>query len=97
MNQDLVDAIRKRRKIEFDYHGHHRIAEPHVYGRNGGVEQLLVYQVAGGSSSGGLTEWRRVDVAQMSQLVILKDTFPGPRPNPSGRHSSWDDTFEIVE
>ena len=96
MDQHLVNAIRNRRMIEFDYGDHHRIAEPHVYGLNGGVEQLLVYQVAGGSSSGGLPEWRRVDVPRMSGLSILEDTFPGPRPNPSGRHSSWDQTYEKV-
>lgn len=76
MDQRLVDAIRNKRIIEFDYGGYHRIAEPHVYGLNGGVEQLLVYQVAGGSSSGGLPEWRRVDVPGMSGLSVLEDTFP---------------------
>ncbi len=96
MNQQLVNAIRNRLMIEFDYGGHHRIAEPHVYGRNDGVDQLLVYQVSGGSSSGGLPEWRRVDVPRMSGLSILEDTFPGPRPNPSGRRSSWDQVYEIV-
>ena len=96
MNKQIVNAIRNKKMIEFDYGGHHRIAEPHVYGRNGGVEQLLIYQVGGGSSSGGLPEWRRVDVPRMSGLVILEKTFPGPRPNPSGQHSSWDETYEIV-
>ena len=48
MNQQIVNAVRNKKMIEFDYGGHHRIAEPHVYGRNGGVEQVLVYQVGGG-------------------------------------------------
>ncbi|MGO9180491.1 MAG: hypothetical protein ACLQHS_14705 [Candidatus Limnocylindrales bacterium] len=96
MDQQLAGAIRERRMIEFDYGGHHRVAEPHVYGRNGAVEELLVYQVAGGSSSGGLPQWRRVEVGRMTGMSILEDTFPGPRPNPSGQHSSWDEIYEIV-
>ncbi len=96
MNRQLVNAIRNRRMIEFDYGDHRRIAEPHVYGLKDGTEQLLVYQVAGGSSSGGLPEWRRVDLPRMSGLSILEDTFVGPRPNPSGRHSIWDQIYEKV-
>ena len=96
MDQQLRDAIQNRQMVEFDYGGYHRIAEPHVYGLNDGVEQLLAYQVAGGSSSGGLPEWRRVDVPRMSGLSILPATFPGPRPNPSGRHSSWDQIYARV-
>lgn len=96
MNQEIINAIRNKKMIEFDYRGHHRIAEPHVYGRNGSVEQILVYQVGGSSSSGGLPEWRRVNVPDMSHLVVLEDSFAGNRPNPSGQHSRWDETYEIV-
>lgn len=31
----------------------------------------------------------------MSGLSILEDTFLDPRPNPSGRHSSWDQIYAI--
>ena len=96
MSQQIVDAIRGKRIVEFDYAGHHRIAEPHVYGLHRGVEQLLIYQVAGGSSSGGLPQWRRVDVPGISGLSIMADVFPGPRPNPSGEHSRWDQIYAIV-
>jgi hypothetical protein len=96
MDQQIIDAIRNKRMIEFDYGGFHRVAEPHVYGRNGAVDQLLVYQVGGGSSSGGLPEWRRVDVPRITGLVVLDRTFFGARPNPSGQHSSWDETYAIV-
>ena len=96
MNQEIVNAIRSRKLIRFDYRGHDRVAEPHVYGSKSGIEQLLVYQVRGSSSSGGLPEWRRVDVPGMTSLTILDESFSGPRPYPSGRHSSWDVTYEIV-
>ena len=76
VDQQLLNAIQNRSVIEFDYGGHHRIAEPHVYGRSGNVDQLLVYQVGGGSSSGGLPQWRRVDVPGMNGLSVLEDTFP---------------------
>ena len=97
MNQLIQDAIRTKNMIEFDYGGHHRITEPHVHGVHDGVEQLLAYQVEGGSSSGGLPEWRRVDVPRMSNLRKMDRTFAGPRPNPSGRHSPWDTTYPVVK
>jgi len=96
VNVQLGAAIREKRLIEFDYAGHHRVAEPHIYGSHHGVDQLLVYQVAGSSSSGGLPQWRRVDVHGMSGLVVLETTFAGRRPTPSGPHSAWDMTYEIV-
>jgi hypothetical protein len=96
MDLELVSAIQGKRMIEFDYGGHHRVAEPHVYGRIRGVDELLVYQVAGSSSSGGLPQWRRVVVDRMSGLTISADVFPGPRPNPSGEHSVWDEYYAVV-
>ncbi len=96
MDRRIRDAILAKQMVEFDYGGYHRIAEPHVYGRHGGVIQLLVYQVAGGSPSGGLPEWRRVDVHRMSGLSLMAATFAGPRPYPSGRHSSWDEVYARV-
>jgi hypothetical protein len=96
MDPQLVSAITGKRMIEFDYGGHHRVAEPHVYGRIHGVDELLVYQVAGSSSSGGLPQWRRVVVDGISGLTISSDVFPGPRPNPSGEHSVWDEYYAVV-
>ena len=96
MDPKLVTAIRGRKIIEFDYGGHHRIAEPHIYGCCNGVDQLLIYQIGGGSSSGGLPEWRRVDVHRMSGIVLDDRSFGGPRATPSGQHSVWDQTYVIV-
>lgn len=96
MDPTISAAIRTKHMVEFDYGGHHRVAEPHIYGQHAGVDQLLVFQVEGTSSSGGLPQWRRVDVHGMTALAVLDRTFAGPRPNPSGEHSSWDVTYEIV-
>ena len=97
MNQAIVSAIQTRSMIEFNYNGHNRIAEPHIYGRHNGTEQVLGYQVAGGSSSGGLPEWRRFDIPKMSNLRVLEEVFAGPRPSETGEHSHWDTTFAIVK
>lgn len=96
--EDLIpEAIAKRQLIEFYYHNLPRIAEPHVYGITNGVRQVLGYQTGGQSSNGGLPDWRRFDLNQMSRLAILTQTFPGRRPIPSGKHSSWDTHIAIVD
>ena len=72
LDSTIRAAISKKAIIEFDYEGHHRIAEPHVYGLKNGVSELLVYQIEGGSSSGGLPQWRRVKIAKMYKFDALK-------------------------
>ena len=96
MDQLIRLAIRERRLIEFWLHGFKRIAEPHLYGVHGGAHQLLVYQTGGGSRSGRLPAWRRVDVDEVSHLMVLEERFPGSR-LASGRHKDWDQILEVVE
>lgn len=96
VEQVLTQAIAARNLIEFWYRGHQRIAEPHILGVSGGVMQLLVYQTGGTSSSGGIPEWRRFDLGEMSRLNVLSQLFPGRRTVPSGKHSSWDWKIAIV-
>jgi len=96
--EDLIQsAIQNKQIIEFDYHEHHRIAEPHVYGILDGEHDLLVFQTGGGSSSGGLPQWRRMHVNEISNLTITDQNFAGSRPTPSGKHSSFDTTLAIVD
>ncbi len=71
MDRLLHDAIANRHLIEFDYQGFHRLAEPHVYGIKSGKAQLLIYQIGGGSRSGGIPEWRRVELSQVTRLQTL--------------------------
>ncbi|HCG7142190.1 TPA: hypothetical protein NJ357_004613, partial [Vibrio parahaemolyticus] len=61
-----------------------------------GSKQILGYQVAGQSSSGGLPEWRRFDLARMSNFRVTTEIFLGRRAFPSGQHSPWDQELEIV-
>ena len=93
----ITSAIASKNIVEFDYHGYHRIVELHVYGIQQAREQLLVYQIAGGSSSGGLPEWRRMDVVGITNFALTVGTFAGPRPYPSGKHSSFDRIIAVVK
>lgn len=83
--------------LDFTYHGKHRVAEPHVYGIKNGQYQLLAYQIRGDSSSGGLPNWRRVNLDDVSGLTILDERFPGKRDTPTGQHSAFDEIILIVD
>ena len=92
----LKKAISERKVISFQYHGKNRLAEPHDYGRHRGARRLLSYQVEGQSASGGLPDWRLVEVADIANLKITPRTFQGNRPTPSGQHYKWDAIFASV-
>jgi hypothetical protein len=77
MERLIIQATRQKHLVEFDYHGFHRIAEPHILGDKNLVRQALVYQLRGQTSSGGLPNWRRVDFHQVSGLRVLQDSFAG--------------------
>jgi len=96
MTQAIEQAIQSKKVVEFMYSGHIRVVEPHVLGVKDGVTQLLGYQIGGRSSSGRIPEWRRFDIQKISGLSVRNDPFPGPRPYPSGQHSSWDRQIAIV-
>ena len=96
MDSMIKTAISSKQLLEFTYDGLHRIVEPHVYGIQDGKYQILVYQVAGQSSSGNLPNWRRMDVNKISGMHILDEHFPGSRQYPSGKHSSFDTTIAVV-
>lgn len=97
MNEEIRSAIREKRLVSFTYHNLHRVAEPHVYGVHHGKLQLLCFQVAGESSSGGLPDWRRVDLDDVEDYKMTDGTFPGRRSNPSGKHSDFDSVIAVVD
>jgi len=96
LEQLIRSAIVGKKLLEYDYDGFHRIVEPHVYGTHDGQYSILVYQVRGQSSSGGLPNWRRMLVNKITNMKILDESFPGRRPYPSGKHSSFDRTILVV-
>ena len=96
--EDLIQsAIQDKKLLKFIYHKFERIVEPHVFGVLDGREELQSYQIRGGSSTGGLPEWRRMILTEMSDVEILDQTFPGKRPFPSGKHSSFDRIISLVD
>lgn len=96
MDALIREAIGNKRIVEFTYKGHARIVELHIYGKKGGVVQVLAYQIGGGSSNGGLPEWRRFDLHEIRSLQLTTAEFPGRREY-HARHSSWDEKFLIVQ
>jgi predicted DNA-binding transcriptional regulator YafY len=77
--QTIIQAIENHRLLEFEYHDRLRLVEPHILGICNGVAQLLAYQIADESQSGGLPEWRRFDVEKMQSLKITRYVFEGSR------------------
>jgi hypothetical protein len=78
------------------YKGRERILEPHDYGVHNGVIKLFGYQV-GGSSSQELPNWRWMERDLISEIRLLKETFPGGRGAQSGKHHAWDELFIRVK
>jgi hypothetical protein len=57
---------------------------------------ITFYQFHGGSSSGGLPDWRRVKLKKISNFQIREKYFKGKGAFPSGKHSSFDRRLAIV-
>lgn len=98
MENIIIAAIKEKKVLSFTYSGYPRVIEPHIYGIDGGIHQLLGYQLRGSSMSGGaLPEWRRFCISEMRNLQTLNEFFPGRRANPSGERSHWDQRILVVE
>ena len=80
MNQIICDAIRNKRLLSFNYHGHPRTVEPHTYGIDTkGHLALRAFQVSGSSSRGGIPDWRIFHESDILGLSILESTFANAR------------------
>ena len=79
MDAEILQAIADKKLVEFSYQNFIRIAEPHAYGSMGGVEQLLAYQIRGGSRSRNLPKWASVALPQMTDFSVLDETLAGKR------------------
>jgi len=75
MRQTLASAISQRRLIQFTYDGRPRIAEPHLLGIENGLLAIEAFQIGGGSSRGGLPQWRNFHVGDIRDLCVLEQTF----------------------
>jgi hypothetical protein len=97
LERTIIDAIEDKKMLQFNYHRYVRIVEPHVYGVKDGKKSLQAYQVGGESSSGGLPQWRRFFLDDLSDIETLNDGFSGKRDYPSGIHSSFDEIIKLVD
>jgi hypothetical protein len=92
IENSIRSAILGKKVVEFDYHGYHRIAEIHIFGIHNGEIKIQVYQIRGETSSGGLPEWRTMEISQISKLEITNKTF-APRLSPTGEPNAFDEVF----
>lgn len=84
----ICDAIRKRRLLEFEYHGKLRVVAPYCHGvSTRGTEVLRGIQVSGTSTSGALgigTLWAIADMVAPRMLdVPFMPNDPHYEPNDS--------------
>lgn len=90
MEVALLDAISQKRLVGFMYGGFYRVVEPYLLGVYKNKMQLLCFQVGGESGSGRLPEWRRMNLAEISELRILPEVFVGVRPTKGLGKSHFD-------
>ena len=90
-------AIAHRRLIQVRYKGILRMAEPHDYGSQKGVDRLLVFQLRGPARTNqSETGWRLLDVPKIESLDILDGTFRGSRGSSQQHHHAWDAVYARV-
>ena len=97
MNRLIEVAIQEKRIIRFKYKGQYRFAEPHVLGKKGDKEQILVFQLSGRSNSGALPQWRRMNVNEITDLEITKHSFGEKRHLVTGNHRGWDEFYQVAQ
>jgi hypothetical protein len=72
----ICEAIRKRRLLEFEYHGKRRVVAPYCHGvSTRGTEVLRAIQVSGASGSGGLGIGKLWAIADMVAPRMLDVPF----------------------
>jgi hypothetical protein len=99
VHEQLRAAIEGKRLIELSYKGKRRIAEPHDYGVQNGVDRLFVYQLRSvwpTSSDPAARGWRLLDVPSIEDCVVLNETFRGSRGRPDQKHMTWDVLYARV-
>ncbi len=97
MKRLIEVAIAEKRIVRFRYKGLNRIGEPHVLGKKNGKDQLLLFQLAGQTSTEGLPQWRRVNVDEISELEITKYGFDMKRHVNTGNPRGWDEFVVVAQ
>jgi hypothetical protein len=74
------EALNSARCLELRYDGYTRVVEVHAAGRNKlGEAVMLVWQIAGGSSSGTSTGWRRLKLDEVRSAALTSQASAAPR------------------
>ncbi|KTD18418.1 hypothetical protein [Legionella jordanis] len=71
----LANAIRSHSLVLVLYHQQWRVVEPYLIGILGGHEHLHCFQIAGGSVSGGIPQWRNLRLDDIKQLEIIPSSY----------------------
>ena len=67
----IIEAIRSKRLLVFDYCGGKRVVEPHTYGIDRlKREMLCAYQIQGASRSGQPEGWKNFIVRDLADLRV---------------------------
>jgi hypothetical protein len=97
IDERLRFAIANKRLVQLRYHGRSRVAEPHDYGVQKGIERLFVFQLrATGPSREGVRGWRLLDLAKIEECVVLDETFAGSRGASHPSHMEWEVVYARV-
>ena len=89
MEEELRSAVQNRLVISYSLLGHSRTGEPHLLGYMDGGLALELFQTSGGSTRGGIPEWRTFYISDMSDLAVSNETFV-PRSDFNPGRSRWD-------
>jgi hypothetical protein len=80
MNHIIGDAIHNRSVLQFSFRGHFREVEPHAYGLNMVLNEVMrCYQTSGTSDSGRVPDWKLMRVDQIKSLTVTAKHFVGVR------------------
>jgi hypothetical protein len=78
----ICEAIRRRRLLEFTYHGLRRIVAPYCHGvSTRGSELIRGVQVGGASRSGGFGFGKLWSVTEMTDVQVSSISFVPSDPN----------------
>ncbi len=92
----ILDAIERRRVLQFHYRGALRLAEPHAAGRVAGRSVLLAYQVGGMSRGAAVPGWRLFEREEMVSIQLTEYPFRLEAERPRVAMPAWESVTSAV-
>lgn len=84
----LTLEIKKKNEVQY------RKIHPYLYGLNGGLMQLMAYQIAGPSKSGEKKGWKNFVFSDIKDINTMTERFTPPD---SGYNPNSDGSYTNVE